>query len=299
MAGQTQTIATQLSIGGKEFCFVKIDDASNFSLTDASERNNCGTAYHHKEDVDDGPRIPRLHMLLQPSPEEIDELLPWFGLTESTDVWTPLESDFSGAALTPDIVIDRKAKVHTYTDCHVDKVILRGAKGQHPLSIEIQCVAEGFSEGNAGSFSATAISNKTAPYAFHRGALTLAGTAYGFNTFTWIMDYHLNVEHNNSQYPTAIEIGDITYHLGHSSPYTSTEAGLLSTKISAPQTGIAGSLAFTRGNQAMTLAFHNMKGGAVLPSIPGKPKEVRENHLWQIYGNASNRPFTWTNDVST
>lgn len=298
MSGQTQSAFTQLSIGGVKYCFQKIEDKSNFALTDASDTNNCGTPYHSENDVDDGPRLPRLHILMQPSPEELDTLFAWAGFAESADVFTPI-TDFSAAALKKTVIVDRVAKVHTYSNCHIDKFILRGARGIHPVSLEIQCIAEGFSEGNAGTFSGTAVSGASAPYAFHRGVLDLASLEdVAFNSFVFAIDFHLNPEHNSSQYPTAIEIGDITYHLGHSSPYTATEASLLSTKISDPSTGVAGSLTFTRGAKSTELAFHNMKSGAMLPSIPGKPNEVREQHMWNIYGDSSNRPVVITNILS-
>lgn len=298
MSGQTQSVFTQLSIGGVKYCFVKIEDKSNFSLVDGSNTNNCGTPYHSADDVDDGPRIPRLHILMQPSPEEIDVLLPWLGFAEDADVFTPI-TDFSAAALKKTVIVDRVAKVHSYTNCHVDKFIFRGARGTEPVSLEIQCIAEGFSEGNAGTFSGTAVSGASAPYAFNRGTLTLAASTYGFNSFVFAGDFHLNPEHNHNQYPTAIEIGDITYHFGHSSPYTATEAGLLSTKISDPATGIAGDLEFVRGDKSTTIAFYNLKSGAILPSIPGKPHEVREQHMWNVYGDADNRPVEITNDLGS
>lgn len=302
MAGQTIGAETQLKIGSNKICFVSIEDKTVFGLTDGSSDAICGSHYVRADRFSTGPITPKLHILMHPTPEEFDALLPLLGFSESTDVFTLVE-DFS--SLTGfDVLLARGASVDLYENGIVDKAILRFQKGGKPWALELQVYFQNMQINSAGTFSGSEISG-TAPYAFTAGVLN-ANSISGvpFQSGLLMIDYNVNVQHNNSILPTSIIPGVVKIHLGVDTPYTSDEVTLLTafTSESDPPvpvaTGYSGSVVFTRGGLSCTLALTNLKSEATPPSIKNRSEEVRLKMFYEVLGTSSTKPLVITNDIT-
>jgi len=290
MPGLSSPTFARIQVDGNWMCFKRIQDKTNISLMDNNDEVSCGKFYHTKEKVDEGIVVPKLHFLFQPSPEELDIILPWIGFTETTDVFA-----LDGAVSSAPVILDRVATVDDLGNAYVDKAIFRGQKGRSPLSVELICICDQVPDIDGGTWSASAPTH-TAAYPFHRAVLTAEGSAREFSSFVYVIDNHLAVNHNGNRVPTAFEIGGPgqTHHLGIDTPYTSSETVLLTNPI-ASVAGAAGSIVFTRGGQSTTFAFHNMKTEANPPDV-AKPEEIRLKTFYRIYGSGSTHPVQITHD---
>ena len=297
----SQSAFARLSVNGTKICFVRIKDMTKHSLVDGAVESICGSLYLNKDRVDLGIVMPKLQILMQPSPEEWEVLLPWMGFVLGSGVYTP---DDTIANMAKPLILDRVGSVDDLGNAYVDKWIVRGAKGTHPISLELQVSCDAAPNIGGGTFTATLPSPMTAPYAFHRGALSLESAAREFDSFMVVGDNHLAVQHNNNRVPTAFQYGMRTFHLGVSIPYVSGNTAVLTNPI-ASAAGAAGSLTFTRGGQSMAVSFTNLKAEPTPPDIPGKSEdplqsEIRLKMFYQSYMDTSGptKPITITNDVS-
>lgn len=305
MAGMSQGAKSTISIGSTKFCYVSIEDKTVYYHVDGSAESICGSYYSRNKDrVRAGIIVPRLHITMQPTPEELDALLPLWNFSESTDVWTPGD-DFS--SLTSfDLEWYKEADVTTYSNGLCDKVILRAQKGAKPWALEMQVVFDNISRADGASeMGDSMVSPTTAPYTFSDGTLTLNSASKECQSMVAVIDYALAVQHNNSQTPTSIRPTDINMFLGVDTPWTSDEVALLSAftgetegPTTASTAGYSGSFAFASGTKSTTLTYSNLKlPQAKLPSVMGK-EEIRNKMFFEAFGDSSNYPMTITNDVT-
>lgn len=274
---------------------VKFMDHSRYTLVDPGPETFNGILDNPKELVSSGIQFFGFQVLLYPMVTELDVLLPLIGMTESpTDTFT-LTDDFS--SLTFSTVVDKVAKVHTYTSCKVDKAIFRGQKGGKPVSLELHILALAMTEGS--SFGSPTVPTKYAPYAFNTGTMNLLGTAYQFDRFALGIDNHCAVQHNNSEAPQSIQPTWRSINLGCSTPYTSTETSLLTTAIGSSRSdGGTGNVTMTYANFSTVFSFANMKWEATPPSVLGKGSEIRLDQMWTIYKSSTTAPLIVTHDAT-
>lgn len=290
MSGQSQGAFTQLAIDGKQMEFLSISGGAITELVDNGEQAIRGILDHVEERVTQGLSRYALRIVMQPSPTELDTLLPLMGFTESpTDTFTVAET-----YTTFTTIVDRVAKVHTYTNCKIDKWIYSGQKGSTPVTLTLFLLAEDETEGASGSFSATALDTDIA-YAFHEATGTLQGAAEVFDRFAIIGDAHMAVQHNNSRKPTSIAPTQRTIHLAVSTPYTSDESALYTTPYGSAAGGTA-SIVLTRSDRSTTFTFANAKvTNAKPPDIPGKT-EIRLSQVYKAYKSGSTASLVITHD---
>lgn len=297
MAGQSQGAFAQLAINGKKMeTAVRFIDRTVYGLVDPNPHVFSGILDGKKEVVSAGMQTFAFQVLLYPTVDQLDTLLPLIGFAESpTDTFT-LTDDFS--SLTFSTIVDRVAKVHTYTGCVVDKAIFRGQKGMKPVSLELHCYATGMSEASSGTFSATT-PTLSAPYAFNTGTLNEAGTAEVFDRAVLAIDNHAVVQHNNSETPTSIQVSWRLISLGCSTPYTSDEIGILTTHIGSSRAdGVTGSWVLSRGNYSTTFTIANMKWQATPPSVLGKGEEIRLQQFYTCYKSSTTAALIITHDAT-
>lgn len=291
MACQSQSALSKLAINGQQMEFLEFEGGQTIELVDNSDQANRGYLSHAKERVTQGLKLIRIKIVMQPSPSELDVLIPLFGFAESpTDTFSPTD-DFS--ALEFDVIADRVAKVHTYADCKVDKWTLLGQKGRMPITLELEIIGKTETEGAAGSFSATALDTDH-NYAFTEGVLTLEGSARPFDRFAAGGDNKLFASFNNSQTAECIEPTDKSFWLACNSPYNTTHADLYTNAV-ADVAGAAGSLVFTRGTKSTTLTYANLKSIAQSPNIPRR-SEIRLSQFYRAYRSGSTAPLIITHD---
>jgi hypothetical protein len=297
MACQSQSAHAKLAINGTQMEFLEFDGGQTIELVDSSDQANRGFFDHAMERVTQGLKIIRFKITMQPSPSELDILIPLMGFAQSpTDTFTPTDNfdalDFS-------VIADRVAKVHTYAGCIVDKAIFKGAKGRTPITLELHIVGKTETEGNAGTFSASALDTDH-NYAFTEGVLTLEGSARPFSQFALGIENNVFASFNNSQTAECIHPTDRNVWLACSSPYNTTHADLYtkaahSGAIATDVDGAAGSLVFTRSTKSTTFTFANLKSIAKSPNIPSR-SEIRLDQFYKAYRSGSTASVIITHD---
>lgn len=292
MTGQSQGHAAQLAINGQAMEFLSVRGGQTTQLVDNTEQAIRGILDHQEERVAEGLKPIRLEIEMQPTPSELDVLLPLIGMEESpTDTFT-VTDDFSSLLFT--VIVDRVAKVHTYANCIVDKAEFYGQTGNLPIGLKLTIIGTtAESEGAAGSFSATAL-DLDHNYAFYEGVLTLESAAREFDRFRLGIENNVFASFNNSQTATDVCPTDRAIWLAESSPYNSTEADLYTNGI-ADAGGAAGSLVFTRSTKSTTFTFGNLKLIGRPADIPGK-EEIRLDNFYRAYKSGATPVLVVTHD---
>lgn len=181
-----------------------------------------GTRSHAKETLREGIETVSGQVVLNPSPADLDLWLPRIlGTVESMDSFVLAET-----LLPFGIMIDRVAKVFSYTDCYVNKATFKSESGGLlTLTLDILGISE--SVGNAGIFPSLTlgVAASNAPYTHEdcSGAVTLVGSARNTSSVEIIIDNHLQAKFNNSKTATDITPQDRTIQLNTTHPYTSSE----------------------------------------------------------------------------
>ncbi len=247
-----------------------------------------GTRSRHGERVGAGLRRVGGAIRMNPSPGELDSLLPLIlGAVEDEDSFAVADT------LTEfDLIIDKVAKVFTYTDCKVASAVLSGQSGQK-LELTLNLLGKTQTEGNAGTFPDLTIDLQDC-YVFFQGVLTLGGTPYQFNGFNLTIENGIEPEFNNSQTATDLTPGDRIVTFETTLPYTSTEAGLYTAGRGAA--GIAGSLAFTSGGRSTTFTLNSLKPNSRTPQVGGRNQRIKLERNYRAYMTGTTREIVVTND---
>lgn len=249
-----------------------------------------GTRSQMKERTRSGQEVVSGAINLHASPTMLDKLLPRIlGANESTDVFALAETLQSFQ-----VMIDRVAKVSTYTDVYVNRAIFRGSSGGF-LELSLEVIAFDESVGNAGTFPALTLLSD-APYIFEDGTLEIGGTAYSFFDFTLTIDNKLVSRFGNSVTATRTAPSDhreIT--LEHTNPFGATEAGAIR---ELAVTGVAVELAFTNGNTSLTFAMPAVQYPPGLNNISGKG-EIPLRLVGIARQSGTDKELVVTNDSTT
>ena len=293
MAGATATVSTGLAINGSQFCFLRIQDLSQFSYVDPNGQIMCGSLDHYAVRVSTGPEVYRFKVLMAPHPGELDVLLPLMGWNEdSTDTFTPTDTETTFTSL-----IRRKSSTnttHSYTGCKIAKAVMRWQYGASPMTLELDIVATGFSEGSTFSPSAITLQG---PYTIYHSALTLraTSTAYGQGVIVW--DRHMKPRYNNTVAASVYQSVQRTLHLGVETPYTDDEDDILTTFIGASRNStIAANVNFTNGTKRLIWDIPGVVWEATPPSILNKENDVRMYQFYKALRTAGNPLATVTQD---
>lgn len=210
-----------------------------------------GTRSHHSIDTRLGLNAVGGTILMRPSPLDLNLLLPRIlGANESADSFALAET-----LQTFGVMIDRVAKVFSYSDCWVNKATFRGQAGGI-IELELDILGASQSIGAAGSFPALTLGVTSAdqPYIMSDGVFTLAGSARATKSFELVIDNRLAARFTNSLNATDITPQDRIISLRTVHPYTSSETDLLAQTLY----GAAGSIVFTPvggGASGMTTTF--------------------------------------------
>lgn len=301
MSGQSQGALTKMAMdpstidGNSEaYEFLSENLVSTTTLADNSAYAIRGTRSHAKERVTQSLVYINGSISMNPSPSELDNLLPRIlGATESTDIFA-----LDDALPSFNVMIDRVAKVHTYSTCYVNRATFSGTKGRL-IELKLDIIGVSETEGAAGSYPAITIDEDIA-YVFHEGVLTVQGGTEMFDRFVLTIDNHLEPEWNNSQTATDIAPRDRSITLSVSTPYTSDETALYTTPAgtssgNGSSAGAAGSLVFTNGGLSTTFAFANLKSIARTPNVSGK-RQIRLPLNYRAYTSSTTKELIVTHD---
>lgn len=290
MPCSSQGAISKLAIGGQQIPFEMIDDQTTRKLVDDNDEVITGYMDPLSQRVSLGQLDIVVNVRLRPTPLELTALFPQMGMTLDTGVWG---LDESLASFT--MIIDRVAKVHTYATCYVNQWTLSGQKGTKPLALDLQIVGTSLTEGNAGSFSATALT-ADGPYPFTAGVLTLRSSTRQFDRFSLSVNHFVERNFENSLTVSCADMTRRRVTLATSVPYVSANTDLFTTPL-ASAAGAAATLVFTKGGQSTSIAITNLKEIARPPGIPGK-MAIRLPLFMRAYRTTSTKTFATTHDDS-
>ena len=285
----SQGAITRLSINGYQMPFRLIDDQSFRELVDDSDEVITGHKDPIKERVSLGLLYLTLRVRLQPTPLELAQLLPLMGMSNSSgNNWVLDES----LASFP-IVIDRVAKVHTYSTCYVNRWTLMGQKGRSAVSLDLEIFGTSLTEGT--DFGSPTATQTDAPYPFTGLTLTLRGSARACDRVAFSVNHFLERNYENSLTGTCIDMTRRRPTLATNVPYKASNTDLLTTALLTDSDGAAATIAFVRGGQSTTISLNNIKEIARPPGIPGKVG-LRLNWFGRVYRDLTNKAFSAVHD---
>ena len=276
--------ATPFDVSSEPFEFIRED--IKLINTHVESQGIRGTRSRRKERVKIGSTDARGTISMNPSVTEIDLLLPRIlggttagGVTDVADTLPEFQ-----------VMIDRIAKVHSYTGCVVASAQIRGVKGQ-PLELTITIEGEGGSIGAAGGFPAITIDTDSTFFIFSEAALTLTGTSRLIEEFTLTIENGLRADRRfNSLNRVNIPALDRRVTLGCTVPYTPDNTDLENVAIA----GGAGILVLTDGSTTYTVDFANVKSESESPSVPGRDEIMLPLQRMTAYADASNSECKFT-----
>jgi hypothetical protein len=246
-----------------------------------------GTRSHIKESVNLGTYTVGGTIVMEPRPDDLDNLLPrMLGGTESVDVF-PL------AEALPDffVVIDKVADVFGYNNCKVARWTMRSSPGQNlQLTLEV----EGKTESLPASFPDIAASlSVLQPYIHHQAVLTLDSTTRDVSNLEIACDNGLLTDQfRNSETRQHLTASDRIITLTCDNPFTADELDLNDIAVA----GFAGSVVYTNGDRSLDLTFANLKAPARGPGIPGRTQEIPLRLELQAFQSGATKELVITND---
>ncbi len=227
------------------------------------------------------------NITLHPDPASLDLLLPRIlGAAEAADVFALAETlpHFG-------VMIDRVAKVFTYSGCKVNRAWFRSRAGGL-LELELEIFGKTETVGNVGTFPALTLGTSAAyaPYVHSDAVLTLVGSTRVMTGVEIEIDNHLARRFSNSVSATDVSPQDRTITLRATTPYTSSEADL----YGQSPAGVTAGVVYTNGNMSTAFTFGvaqfpdtspvvNARGEITLPlagvaRMTGSTKELAVTH---------------------
>lgn len=227
-----------------------------------------GTRSEHSIRTRFGERSVSGQIVMYPSPNDLNLLLPRIlGANENTDVFALAETLQAFG-----VMVDRVAKVWSFSDCYVNKATFSGSAGQK-IKLVLDIIGFDYSIGNAGTFPALTLAVAAAdqPYTMSDAVFTLAGSARVTKSFELVIDNVLEARRSNSLAITSLtpQSRKITLKTVH--PYTSAETDLVEQALY----GASGTLVLTpigggMSGVATTFTFGTLQCPSETPSVPGK-----------------------------
>ncbi len=258
----SQALMAMDSVAPIDVSSTAIDFVSE-SLVGAKEHLNPtgirGTRSRHKERTRAGLERVGGAITLEPSPTELDFLLPFIlgGAEVATDTF-PL------AETLPELHIGvrRVVKEFTYTGCKIVRAVFSGSEGS-PLQLALDLVGKTSADAAVGTVTYPTPDSDDM-YVFTDSVLTLASGAREMSDFELIIEnVHEDDRFTNSTTRTDVPIIDRNVLLNTTNPYDATNEDLHDQAVA----GAAGSLVFTNGARSITFTFANLKFPSLDPSV--------------------------------
>lgn len=200
-----------------------------------------GTVDHNKERTREGLKRVSGSIKVPCSRIVLDTLLPYItGGNEATNVF-PLAQTLQEFVL----MVDRGAKVYTYSGCRISRASFNGTQGQI-LMLDLDIEAETETTGNAGTFPVLTMPTER-PYIMVDGVLTLQSSTRVFNNFNLTINNTLDTElYENALTRYTIPLTDRTITLATDLPWSTDNVDLEKQALD----GAAGTAVFTNGGAA-------------------------------------------------
>lgn len=211
------------------------------------------------------------------------ELLPLAGTSLSTGTYTAAQTISSIP-----IVVDFVGKIHKFTSCRMNRMIMRGQVGTLPCSIECQWIAEDETDGTAETWTDGTVDGI---FPFVGATYEIDSTAYNLDRFAFVIDNKLILSWNASATVTDVGIGPRQTLLATSIPYISANSDLYWDNRDAIVAGVDHSLAITNGEDTVEINLPNTVLIPESPSIEGSLEEIRLPMTWEAHRTAATAAF--------
>ena len=250
-----------------------------------------GTRSRSVEEIEEGPYDVSGSIILKPSANDFNLLLPWIlGADEAaTDTFAVAETLQEFCCL-----IDRVATISTrstwkYEGLKVNKAILRGTKGQ-PVRLELQVLGK-TEEADSDAFPALSLSTgePATPYVFNECSFQYGSTAMPFSSFEITIDNALEVRRENTIVAADLCPMDRIVTARFDVPW---EAGVAGEYDAAEQ---AGTFVMAKTNVSTSFAFGRLVQPAQSPAVGGKGR-IPWNLNLEARSTGATKEIVGTND---
>jgi len=274
-------INARMMLGGSKYCFAKFLDQSTFERVQNPDAI-CGNRDPLDKRTAAGRRkiqFTTFHDVTRPI---LEYLLPLAGTTLATNTYTANQT-----VATSEIIIDKVAAVHKYTNARMARMILRGQVGTLPISAECTWIAEDEIEDSGTSWVDGTVDNI---FPFPGTTYEIATTAVDLDRFAFVIDNKLVQSWNSSNTVTDVGPGPRQTLLAVSSPYISgTKDYFWDNRDTA--TGVQQELVITNGGDSFTINIPKGILNPESPSIEGALEEVRLPMTWEAHRQESTAAF--------
>jgi len=218
-----------------------------------------GTRSHDAARTRNGTYTVAGTITLNPSPLELDDLLPWIlGANEVVDVFALtdlLQSRF--------VQVDRVTRRFKYTGVYVNRATFRASEGGFvELSLDLIGQTE---EVTATAFPALTLVTDP-PYVFHDLAFTIGGVTFQSKEIEIVVDNRVVSRFLNSATATGVFATDREVSVRFTLPYTTDEV----VRYDTGATGAIVNATFTNGGVSALFAMVNVQFPAEAPVVESK-----------------------------
>lgn len=275
-------VNSRMMINGKKFCFAKFLDQ-----TTAERIQNPDALCGNRDPLLDRT-LPGRRKVMFTTWHDItipilQELLPLAGTTNSTGTYTANQT-----ISTIPIVVDKVGKIHKYTSCRMNRMIIRGQVGTLPVSAECQWIAEDELDGTAESWTDGTVDGI---FGFPGATYAIDSASVDFDRFAFVIDNKLIPSWNASATVTDVGIGPRQTLLATSIPYVAGTADLYWDNRDTVTAAVDHVLAITNGEDTVTFNIPNAVFIPASPSIEGALEEIRLPMTWEAHRTSATAAF--------
>lgn len=276
---------TSGSAATQEFIFLSCNLGKSQGLMDAGGIGG-GTRSRRAERIATGVSAVAGQVVIEPSPADLDFLLPWIlGTNESSDAFTLAE-----ALKLYGVDVAKGDDSYRYSSVAVSSAVFRSQSNGF-LQLTMNLVGIGETAGITFPSITNSITTKR-PYRHHEGTLTLGGTAQEFKSVELMIDNAVQADfYENAETISSIESGDRIVTLTADMPFDATTDELYEVAIAGLTTN---TLVYTDGTDTLTFTLGNLKAATEALAIPPRPGEIRLGKTFQAYQSGSTKELAVT-----
>jgi hypothetical protein len=275
-------INTRMMLNGKKFCFAKFLDQ-----TTTERIQNPDAICGNRDPLFDRTLVGRRRVVFTTFHDFtvpiLQELLPLAGTTNAGGTYTANQTISSIT-----IVVDKVGKIHKYTACRMNRMVIRGQVGTLPCSVECQWVAEDEVDGAAEVWVDGTIDGI---FGFPGATFAVDGSNKDFDRFAFVIDNKLIPSWNASYTVTDVGIGPRQTLLAVNVPYVVANSALYWNHKNTITAATDTVLSVTNGEDTVTITLPNAIQVPESPSIEGALEEIRLSMTWEGHRTAATAAF--------
>lgn len=273
------------SAATQEFIFVSCNVGKTQGLMDAGGIGG-GTRSRRAERIATGVSAVSGSVVIQPTPQDLDFLLPWIlGTDESANSFVLAE-----ALKLYGVDISKGDDTYRYSSMAVSSAVFRSEVNQF-LTLTLNLVGIAETAGITFPSIGSSITTKR-PYRHHESTFTLGSAARKLKSMELTIDNAVQADfYENASTISDIESGDRIITLTADMPFDADHDDLYEIAIAGISTN---TLVYTDGTDTLTFTLGNLKAATEVLAIPARPGEVRLGKTFQAYQSGSTKELAVT-----